>query len=132
MVTEKQVEAAARAIAERELGMGDAPGVIKSVVDARWQEYTDLARAALTAAGVKPRVKLLVWGETSYGSPESFTVTGVYRINGAFDGGWSVPAPGRRMLVSSDGRQNFPTIEEAKAAAQADYEARIMSALEDE
>lgn len=85
-----------------------------------------IERAALT---VKPRVKLLAWGETSYGSPESFTVTGVYRINGAFDGGWSVSAPGRRMLVSSDGRQNLPTINDAKAAAQADYEARIMSAL---
>lgn len=74
-------------------------------------------------------VKPLEWGETSYGNPEVTTIVGVYRINESMAGGWSVVA-GKLILKTSDGRVNFPTKDAAKAAAQADYEARILSAID--
>lgn len=91
-------------------------------------------RAALEAAlpflpiAVEGKVKQLEWGSTSYGRPEVHSVVGVYRINEAWDGGWTVTAKGE-VLRASDGRANFATLEAAKAAAQADYETRIISAL---
>jgi hypothetical protein len=77
--------------------------------------------------GVKP----LKWGETSYGKPEAITVAGTYRITDAWDGGFNVNR-GNVSFQSEDGRKNFPTIEAAKAAAQADFEQRILSALSQE
>lgn len=78
----------------------------------------------------RPAIKPLVWGKTSYGTPEVNTVVGVYRLNRAGDGGWRVSVKSE-VLFDSDGRTNFATIEAAKAAAQADYEARIRSCLLD-
>lgn len=75
------------------------------------------------------RIKPLEWGKTSYGTPEVTTVVGVYRINESMAGGWSV-VTGKRVLTTGDGRVNFPSIPQAKAAAQADYEQRIRSALD--
>jgi hypothetical protein len=77
---------------------------------------------------IQGEVKALEWGESSYGTPEVVTVAGVYRINESMAGGWSVVA-GSRVLHSHDGRVNFPTVETAKAAAQADFNARILSCL---
>ncbi|MBB2698903.1 UNVERIFIED_ORG: hypothetical protein GGI66_003580 [Rhizobium esperanzae] len=73
-------------------------------------------------------VKPLDWAETSYGTPEVYSVAGVIRLNQAANGGWSVSIKGE-VLRDSDGRTNFATLEKAKAAAQADYERRILSAL---
>lgn len=83
-------------------------------------------------AGKKVRVKPLVWSVTSYGKPEVITIVGAYRINEAFSGGWAVSVGGLRgrTLKTADGRGNFANIEAAKAAAQADYEARILSTLD--
>lgn len=101
------------------------------------RRYREPARALLKFAtliatrlrdGAGVIVKPLRWGQTSYGRPEVCTVVGAYRINAAMNGGWSVSA-GRRMLSDGDGRQNFPTVDAAKAAAQRDYERRIRSAL---
>lgn len=74
-------------------------------------------------------VKALEWGKTSYGTPEAITIAGVYRINESMAGGWAVVA-GSRVLQSEDGRVNFPTQAEAKAAAQTDFDQRIRSALQ--
>lgn len=49
-ITDEMVERGARAIATRELGMGDAAGVVASAVNSRWKEFSQTARAALTAA----------------------------------------------------------------------------------
>lgn len=77
--------------------------------------------------GVK--VKALEWGNTSYGTPEIYSVVGVYRINHAENGGWTA-VHNKEVIRSRDGRTNFPTVEAAKAAAQADYERCILSALD--
>jgi len=92
----------------------------------RWRKF---ARAALSASGAgRASVKPLEWRETSYGLPETLTVVGVYRIVHAGNGGWLVSVKGD-ALPANDGRTNFATLDDAKAAAQADYERRIMSAL---
>ncbi len=86
-----------------------------------------LARTALAAReGVQ--VKPLEWGKTSYGAPEVHTVVGIYRINEAINGGWAAVARGG-VLRGGDGRTNFATLDSAKAAAQADYDSCIRSAL---
>ena len=75
-----------------------------------------------------PQVKPLVWGLTSYRMPEVECVLGTYRISGARDYGFNCHI-GRKALEMSDGRTNFATIDDAKAAAQADYTRRILDAL---
>jgi hypothetical protein len=76
-------------------------------------------------------VKPLEWGETSYGRPEAFSIIGVYRVNEAINGGWSVVFSGLhgRALEGHDGRTNFVTIDAAKAAAQAHFEAAIRKTI---
>ncbi|NTG20041.1 hypothetical protein G6L00_06235 [Agrobacterium rhizogenes] len=88
--------------------------------------YATPQPAAVAAPEVA--VKALEWSETSYGTPEVQTVAGVYRLNRAGCGGWSVNVKSE-VLRDSDGRTNFATLEKAKAAAQSDYEQRIRSAL---
>lgn len=83
-------------------------------------------RAANRTGGVA--VKAIHWGETSYGTPEAITVVGVYRINSGWSGGWSVVIKDK-LLKTDDGRENFPTIEAAKAAAQQDFNTRVLSCL---
>lgn len=83
---------------------------------------------AIKPAAGQPGIKVLEWGKTSYGTPEVSTIAGVYRLNHAGNGGWSVNRQ-RDVLRDNDGRTNFATVEAAKAAAQADFEARIRSAL---
>jgi len=60
--------------------------------------------------------------------PEVECVLGTYRISGARDYGFNCHI-GRNALEMSDGRTNFATIDDAKAAAQADYTRRILEAL---
>ena len=76
----------------------------------------------------KVEVKPLKWGKTSYGTPEVFSVVGVYRINSAHNGGW-IALRNKEVLPGPDGRNNYATVDLAEAAAQSDYERRIISAL---
>lgn len=82
-----------------------------------------------TRARVAPKVKPIAWGKTSYGTPEAKTVFGFYRVNRAANGGHSV-CIGRRVLSREDGLTNFPTEQEAKDAAQSDFDGLALSALE--
>ncbi|WP_319520147.1 hypothetical protein [uncultured Martelella sp.] len=68
------------------------------------------------------------WGETSYGAPEAVTALGIYRIQDAWSGGYTVDI-GRRILRPPNGLTNSPTIEEAKALAFADYERHILETI---
>ncbi|KAB1086396.1 hypothetical protein F4V91_08100 [Neorhizobium galegae] len=74
------------------------------------------------------RVKPIEWGTTSFNTPEANTVAGIYRIVGAWSGGWAVNVK-NEVLRDSDGRANFATLADAKAAAQAHYEGRVLSCL---
>jgi hypothetical protein len=94
-------------------------------IEAAIETRVAFAKAGGAAAVI---VKPLEWGSTSYGRPEAKSVIGVYRINGAMSGGWSVTA-GARLLQDHDGRENFATMGAAKAAAEADYTARILSVI---
>lgn len=113
-------------------GLMDSDAASYSVPD-DWRDlpaFTDLRDAILAAllaerqaalAGV--RVKPLVWGA----SGEAKTPFGVYSVDFDHDeemerSPWSAWSP-------NEGLGNFPTYEAAKAAAHADYESRIMSAL---
>lgn len=87
--------------------------------------------AAALPGAVQPvavAVKELEWGQTSYGTPEAHSVVGVYRINNAWNGGWTVVI-GREVLRDVSGRENFADVDAAKAAAQAHFETRIRSSL---
>jgi hypothetical protein len=78
--------------------------------------------AALPA--VQPRVKPLVW-QKSHIKPwreDWHTVPTGYTVRCADEWGWKWTSP-----LGAHGYENTPDI--AKAAAQADYEARILSAL---
>ncbi|KAB2679773.1 hypothetical protein [Brucella pseudintermedia] len=85
-------------------------------------------RAALTAAlpflPVQVAVKKLEWGELRYTEDYSFAQDAETSIGRyiATDNGW--------FLQGQSGWKSEDDIEAAKAAAQADYEARILSALE--
>ena len=71
------------------------------------------------------RVKPLVWVESWKNYFEAKTVFGVYRcgIDDNMDAyGSSLPNPYKW--------DDYPSLSDAKAAAQADYEARIMAELE--
>ncbi|MCO6050891.1 hypothetical protein NGM99_13990 [Mesorhizobium sp. RP14(2022)] len=102
--------------------------VLAKVVE-RMRAAADAFDAAEQRASSDVKVKDIVWGETSYGRPEAETVVGVYRIVEAWDGGWSVNVR-NEVLRHPDGRKSFATLDEAKAAAQADYRSRILSAIQ--
>lgn len=85
-------------------------------------------RAALTAAeGVKPRVKPLEWDGMDARAFDLFWSVRESKSTPPF---WIARAPGGQ-LENGFGGLKFNTIEAAKAAAQADYEARILSALQE-
>ena len=71
---------------------------------------------------VQPTVKPLVWRDDGTNGHETDHAFGFYEV---------YPSPEGDML-SRDGVDSgvFPTLEAAKAAAQADYEARILSVLD--
>ena len=81
------------------------------------------------------RVKPLEWSLTNYGSkmPEAYPVVGsVYRIVRSSSGGYNCSKGGlsSRSVLTYDGRTNHATIQDAKSAAQDDYESLILSTLE--
>ena len=78
------------------------------------------------------RVKPLEWGLTCQ-MAEAYPVVGsVYRIVRSSSGGYNCNKGGlsSRSVLTYDGRTNHATIQDAKDAAQADYERLILSALE--
>ncbi|WP_376711093.1 DUF551 domain-containing protein [Pseudochrobactrum lubricantis] len=98
------------------------------------RSYDENIKASLAAAlphlsaPCAVEVKKLDWSETSYGTPEVFTEVGVYRIEHAHDGGWSLRR-NNKAIADDDGRRNFADQQKAKAAAQADFERRILSCV---
>lgn len=138
MPNEKQIEAAARAMHDGPLGADD--NEFDAPENSRQRAWCmEMARAALeTAEGVKPRVKPLVWSD----DPDAGRCEGIVEGD-AFvvwsTSGFSYRIKERRQtdltpyscavwyggtIIGGYGSQK-----EAKAAAQADYEARILSAL---
>ncbi|MCO7727820.1 hypothetical protein NJB93_14610 [Brucella intermedia] len=91
-------------------------------------DSTESHRAAITAAlpflPVQGAVKKLEWGELRYTEDYSFAQDAETSIGRyiATDNGW--------FLQGQSGWKDENDIEAAKAAAQADYEARILSAIE--
>ena len=78
------------------------------------------------------RVKPLEWGLTRQ-MAEAYPVVGsVYRIVRSSSGGYNCNKGGlsSRSVLTHDGRSNHATTQDAKDAAQADYERLILSALE--
>lgn len=113
---------------------------IMSATDADARAATiAVAIRALPAVAVSQsvRVKPLVWkayddkrdGRTHYGYGAFAHWYAVYRMK---TGAWSVFhfINGNRTEVHSEDKVIYPTIEAAKATAQADYEARILAAIE--
>lgn len=93
------------------------------------------ARAALSTHAAAPaqevKVKALVWEDfDGWGSKANAMLLTSYMINRWSDGKFevSVSAPG--YGTGFDGERFHRTMAEAKAAAQADYSARILSALD--
>jgi len=79
---------------------------------------------AYVPEGAGVRVKPLDWIWVHTNGGEVLDAVGfnvVYRI---------IPRAGTFSLCGSEVDGNYPTLDAAKAAAQADYEARIMAALE--
>ena len=75
---------------------------------------------------IKPKVKALVWPEKTTGPGSSYEGTGglirYFMLHGR---GFQFATPGEKWSKS------FESYEEAKAAAQADYERRILSAIDE-
>jgi hypothetical protein len=67
------------------------------------------------------RVKPLEWHDNRHAQ----SILGVYSINSWSSGAFSILRPNKGYPDNN----SFPTVDEAKAAAQADYESRIFSAL---
>jgi len=113
MTRDEQIELLAWALCEAHAEDGD-----------HWKQWEDQSIdlydqiAPLTAVRVKP----LVWRDDGTNGYETDHAFGFYEV---------YPDPMGDML-SRDGVDSgvYPTIEAAKAAAQADYEARILSALD--
>lgn len=96
-------------------------------VGMRFVPYT-LSEPAPASAAEPVKVKPLEWGNTSYATPEAFSIVGAYRIVAGWSGGWSASI-GKSVLACPDGRTNHATVDDAKAAAQADFERRVRSAI---
>lgn len=126
MPTSEQIEKAARAIAEAEGWALIADLSLPFSEGSRIGKAMHKAKVALSAAeGVKPRVKPLAWAEASFGDTwYAKSILGEYAIweieNGYFR------APDQPAGTRCDG-----DLDAAKAAAQADYETRIFSALQE-
>jgi len=86
----------------------------------------DVAQAIIDA--LPDMVPDLVWGTTSYGNPECYIANGVYRINNATNGGYSVVFK-RGVIRKDDGTSNWVFMEDAKAAANTHNRAQIMAAF---
>lgn len=121
VVTNEMIEAAARAICA-------AHGYRDPYIDTTWRKYVDHARASLTAAlAAAPvvEVKPLEWEEHWGGADDDLPS---WRGKNPLGLHVSVDFIGKYKLERhSDAPQD--ELAAAKSAAQADYTARIMSAL---
>jgi hypothetical protein len=86
-----------------------------------WEAFDALSRAALPEAPAVPVVKALEWAD--YSDEDGFhlearTVVGTYSVRGA------------HLEINGCFAKTYITSDAAKAAAQADFEARIRSALQ--
>ncbi|AUQ74795.1 hypothetical protein [Phaeobacter piscinae] len=94
--------------------------------DTKWINALSAYRQARKSAGDGVKVKPLVWecegGWRWKGTPPDGFFTSVAKWV------WQAPKGGFKHAGT---KEPFATLEEAKAAAQADYEARIKAALED-
>jgi hypothetical protein len=90
-----------------------------------WTYCSDVEDLVRALPAVRPRVKPLVWHK-SHIKPwreDWHTVPTGYTVRCADEWGWKWTSP-----LGAHGYENTPDI--AKAAAQADYNARILSALD--
>lgn len=100
-----------------------------------WQSMlisaVDIRYAIRALPAVQPTVKPLVWDDfAGRGAKAQAWNQANYLIQKWSDGRWEISASYPGHSNCADGIARFhPTIEAAKAAAQADYEARIRSAL---
>ena len=114
---DKAVELLARALCEAHAEDGD-----------HWKQWEDHAAALLaqiapllTAVKVKP----LVWRDFGKEAERAESLFGLYTAM------WGASINGDTVYLTHAGwLKQFDTLEAAKAAAQADYEARILSAVE--
>ena len=122
-----RVERVARALCAKDMG-GDAHG--DPMVDGHWGEFEDLARAAIDAMG-EPGVKAkpLEWINHA-GSFSAKSIVGIYRLSPDHLGRWQWDDAPHTAEMPSSLPWRFKTPREAKAACQADYERRILSAIE--
>ena len=91
-----------------------------------WAANTRFVRADLATVSARVRVKPLVWVTFGKECLRAETVLGRYEVMWGFHNGQTsldIPAPRRSHVW-------HPTLEAAKAAAQADYESRILAAIE--
>lgn len=93
------------------------------------------ARIAELEAQTAPRVKALVWGigshKTDFGDHIAMGLVGEYSCRAMGNNTWTLWLRERCLGDKGGGiRVGYPTQEAAKAAAQAHYEALILSALE--
>lgn len=118
-MTPEQIEAAAKALREYQM-QGRITVEWDRVPKGQRKKWIDLASVAINAALDKAearKVKALVWEPWEHGDFRAESIFGFYHIWGG--GLWR--APNHLGGVWSDN---------PKAAAQADYETRILSALE--
>lgn len=139
-VTKEMIEAAARAMCDAwcyaKIGTPDGDAEWKSKQD----QYRKQAEAALSAAlyrsaeAGKPVVKGLEWDDRTDGDDRnSYANTSIGRYE-AFEFRLKHPSVGEKIFFGWRGHwtnadQPAESFEAAKAAAQADYEARVRSAL---
>lgn len=139
-VTDEMVEAASRAMAARVYGMGDPALVVASVVENTWREFEATARAALSAAlavAPKLRVMALEWREARVSNKwERYTavcVLGGYEVLEWSDGTFGGSMADDPLHEDCNSKEfSAASISEAQAMCQADYEWRILAALEDQ
>lgn len=77
------------------------------------------------------KVKPLVWEKTRQNATqEARCLIGIYRTYHAANGGYSVALGLHSPVCSESGMTNFATIDDAKAAAQAEFDRRILDCIE--
>ncbi len=142
-VTDEMVEAACRAVARdhyaKRFGKSEDDPHVTRNVDGNWNIFSHETRIALNAAlTVEPEagevtVKPLEWAQNWPNDPLT-----AYARADHINRTYTVDHDGPRFYLNTgispsydtpDGIGNFASLDEAKAAAQADYTARIRSAL---
>jgi hypothetical protein len=107
------------------------PGILFDQTEQTADDLPDVATEAVAAWNARalrsatpmPGVKALEWDRVSSKIWDARALGGLYRVKQADDETWTAFKYGDTF------RADRPTADEAKAAAQADFEARIISAL---